>query len=162
MLPGQFRNWFYALLAMSTMMENKAPFKVLLGHAWCAIRPVTRCTRPKGIPFLSRGRGHRLQDQKSVQEGESEEHPPMGADLIRWMFCRHSPSANINFGPDPAEELRARFVLKLWNTYAFFVNYAFLDDFDPAAPVVPVKDRRISIAGSSPIAEVDPVGTPCI
>jgi len=32
-------------------------------------------------------------------------------------------------------------VLKLWNTYAFFVNYAFLDDFDPAAPVVPVKDR---------------------
>ena len=63
----------------------------------------------------------------------------MGADLIRWMFCRHNPATNINFGPGPAEELRSKFTLKLWNTYAFFCNYARLDGFDPAAPPVPVE-----------------------
>ena len=58
-------------------------------------------------------------------------YPPMSADLIRWLYCRHNPAANINFGPGPAEELRAKFILKLWNTYAFFCNYARLDGFDP-------------------------------
>ena len=63
------------------------------------------------------------------------------ADLIRWMYCRHNPASNINFGPGPAEEVRSKFMLKLWNTYAFFCNYARLDGFDPAAPQVPVKER---------------------
>jgi isoleucyl-tRNA synthetase len=65
----------------------------------------------------------------------------MGADLIRWIFCRTNPATNINFGPVTADEVRARFVLKLWNTYAFFCNYARLDKFDPNAPQVPLKDR---------------------
>jgi isoleucyl-tRNA synthetase len=60
---------------------------------------------------------------------------------MRWMYCRHNPAANIDFGPDPADELRAKFILKLWNTYAFFCNYARLDGFDPNAPLVPVNDR---------------------
>jgi isoleucyl-tRNA synthetase len=63
----------------------------------------------------------------------------MGADLMRWLFCRQNPANNINFGTGPAEELRSKFTLKLWNTYAFFTNYARIDGFDPAA--VPVKDR---------------------
>ena len=60
-------------------------------------------------------------------------YPPMGADLMRWMYCRHESGQNINFGPGPAEEVRSKFILKLWNTYAFFCNYARLDNFDPAA-----------------------------
>ena len=48
---------------------------------------------------------------------------------------------NINFGYGPAEELRSKFMLKLWNTYAFFCNYARLDGFDPTAPGVPVSER---------------------
>ncbi len=52
---------------------------------------------------------------------------------MRWMYCRHNPAANINFGPGPADEMRSKFILKLWNTYAFFCNYARLDGFDPAA-----------------------------
>src|ERR1051325_11025737 len=57
------------------------------------------------------------------------------------MFCRNNPANNINFGYGPADEIRNRFVLKLWNTYAFFCNYARLDGFDPAAPLVPIADR---------------------
>ena len=65
----------------------------------------------------------------------------MGADVIRWMYCRQNPAANINFGPGRPNELRGKFILKLWNTYAFFCNYARLDGFDPTAPQVPVADR---------------------
>jgi isoleucyl-tRNA synthetase len=74
-------------------------------------------------------------------KGQVSRHQPMGADVMRWLYCRQNPAQNINFGPDPADELRASFILKLWNTYAFFCNYARLDGFDPAAPQVPVKDR---------------------
>jgi isoleucyl-tRNA synthetase len=65
----------------------------------------------------------------------------MGADVMRWMYCRNNPTQNINFGPLTADEVRSRFVLKLWNTYAFFCNYARPDGFDPTAAQVPIKDR---------------------
>src|SRR5438128_3703541 len=65
----------------------------------------------------------------------------MSADLIRWLFCRSNPANNIHCSPGPAEELRAKFTLKLWNTYAFFCNYARLDKFEAAKPKLAVKDR---------------------
>jgi isoleucyl-tRNA synthetase len=65
----------------------------------------------------------------------------MGADEMRWLYCRHNPALNINFGPGPAEELRSKFLLKLWNTYAFFCNYARIDGFDPNAPPLPIRER---------------------
>src|SRR5262249_47943321 len=49
----------------------------------------------------------------------------------------------INFGPESADEVRSKFVLKLWNSYAFFCNYARLDNFDPSAQQVPVTKRSI-------------------
>jgi len=134
--PGQFRNWFYALLAMSTMMEGKAPFKTLLGHALVRDQNGDEMHKSKGnsIPFEGAADfGYEI----AGKGGKKENHPPMGADLVRWMFCRQNPALNINFGPGPAEEVRARFFLKLWNTYAFFCNYARLDGFDPAGPRVP-------------------------
>src|SRR5204862_587545 len=65
----------------------------------------------------------------------------MSADLMRWMFCRHNPANNINFGYGPADEIRNKFILKLWNTYAFFCNYARLDKFDPTASEVAISAR---------------------
>lgn len=122
--PGQFRNWFYAILAMSTMLEKKAPMKVLLGHAQVRDEKGEEMHKSKGnaIPF-------------------EEAAEKMSADLMRWMFCRQNPANNVNFGYGPADEIRNKFVLKLWNTYAFFCNYARLDGFDPATPQVPIKDR---------------------
>jgi isoleucyl-tRNA synthetase len=124
-LPGQFRNWFYSMLAMSTMMEGRAPFKTLLGHGLVKDEKGDEMHKSKGnsIPF-----------------DEAADH--MGADLMRWMFCRHNPVNNINFGYGPADELRARFLLKLWNTYKFFLEYAIPDQFDPHAEQVPVINRR--------------------
>jgi isoleucyl-tRNA synthetase len=174
--PGQFRNWFYAILAMSTMMVNRAPFKVLLGHGLVRDQKGDEMHKSKGnaIPFEGAvDTGYRLfhernpivkveaQAHKDLPEGwlegslkeeqivlenkptlvVSAGYSPMGADEMRWLYCRHNPALNINFGPEPAEELRSKFFLKLWNTYAFFCNYARLDDFDPKAPQVPVPDR---------------------
>jgi isoleucyl-tRNA synthetase len=139
--PGQFRNWFYAILAMSTMMENRPPMKVLLGHGlvrdqWD--RPMHK-SAGNAIPFEGAAdEGYSLTDPK----GKTERHPPMGADVIRWMFARHNPAHNLDFGPLPAEELRAKFVLKLWNVYGFFCNYARLDGFEPSAPPLPMTDRQ--------------------
>jgi isoleucyl-tRNA synthetase len=65
----------------------------------------------------------------------------MSADVVRWLFCRHNPANNLNFGYGPAEELRNKFVLKLWNVYAFFCNYARIDGFDPHPPQVPLAQR---------------------
>ena len=138
--PGQFRNWFYAILTMSTMMEQQAPMKVLLGHGMVRDDHGEEMHKTKGnaIPFEGAADdGYELKEK----DGKAHKHPPMGSDLMRWMYCRTNPAANINFGPHLAEEVRSKFIMKLWNTYAFFCNYARLDDFDPNAPQVPVKDR---------------------
>ncbi|HEV3255922.1 MAG TPA: isoleucine--tRNA ligase [Gemmataceae bacterium] len=123
-LPGQFRNWFYALLAMSTMMTGRAPFKVLLGHGLVRDEHGEEMHKSKGnaIPF---------------DEGAEA----ISADIMRWMFCRHNPVNNINFGYGPAKEIRNNFLMKLWNTYAFFCGYAQADKFDLRAAHVPIRDR---------------------
>jgi isoleucyl-tRNA synthetase len=172
--PGQFRNWFYATLAMSTMMTNRPPFKVLLGHAMVRDQNGEEMHKAKGNSIAFDGAaetGYELftaRDPKLAVEAQAKRdlpggfravrederrvdgvqmkavvgsYPPIGADVIRWMYCRQNPAANINFGPGPADELRAKFHLKLWNSYAFFVNYARLDGFDPSAPVEPVANR---------------------
>jgi isoleucyl-tRNA synthetase len=174
--PGQFRNWFYAILAMSTIMTARTPMKVLLGHGQVRDQKGEEMHKSLGnaIPFdgatdsgyklfherdpklKPEAQAHRDLPEGWVEGSVTEEsillenrpelvvsamYPPMGADEIRWLYSRHNPANNINFGPGPAEELRSKFLLKLWNTYAFFCNYARIDGFDPNAPQVPVKDR---------------------
>ncbi len=172
--PGQFRNWFYAILAMSTMMEGKCPFKVLLGHGLVRDQNGEEMHKSKGNSIDFNGAadsGYELfverKEKLSVEEQAKKELPagylscyegeaiidgkakkvvkgryhPIGADVIRWMYCRHNPAMNINIGPGPADEIRAKFHLKLLNVYAFFCNYARLDGFDPTAPQVPLAQR---------------------
>ncbi len=166
--PGQFRNWFYAILAMSTMMERQAPMKALLGHAQVRDQYGEEMHKTAGNAIDFNGAAdtgytidHELKPGEQprppesalsfeVVEKENRGHktrvlraayPPMSADLIRWVYCRHNPAQNINFGPGPAEEIRGKFTLKLWNVYAFFCNYARLDGFDPNVPQVPIHQR---------------------
>jgi isoleucyl-tRNA synthetase len=123
-LAGQFRNWFYSLLAMSTMMEGRAPFEVVLGHGQ-----------------VRDGKGEEMHKSKGNSIPFDEAAEKVGADLMRWVFCRHNPVNNLNFGYSSVEEIRSKFILKLWNTYAFFCNYARIDGFDPQAAAVPIERR---------------------
>ncbi len=123
--PGHFRNWFYALLALSTMMsDGRRPFKTLLGHG--LVRDETGHEMHKSL-------GNSIEFNKAADE--------MGVDAMRWLYCRQDPAKNLNFGPATVKEVRGKFHIKLWNCYAFFANYARRDGFDPAAPPVPVSER---------------------
>ena len=112
--PGQFRNWFYAILAMSTVMENREPFKTVLGHA---------LVRDEKGEEMHKSQGNAIWFDNAAEK--------MGVDTMRWMFAEHNPFNNINFGYGPAKEIR-KHLLTLWNTYAFWTNYAILDDINPA------------------------------
>jgi isoleucyl-tRNA synthetase len=123
-LPGQFRNWFYALLAVSTMMVDKAPFKTLLGHGLVLDDKMEEMHKSKG---------------NAIEFNEAADK--YGVDVMRWMYCDHSPERNLAFGPAHLDEIRAKMFRPLWNTYAFFCNYARLDGFDPTGESLPLEKR---------------------
>jgi isoleucyl-tRNA synthetase len=140
--PGQFRNWFYALLALSTMMsDGKPPFKTLLGFA---------TVKDQFGEAMSKSKGNSIEFVAAADEGGSISDPKgkplpfnaIGADVMRWLYCRHDPAKNLNFGPAPANEVRAKFHIKLWNCYGFFANYARLDGYDPTAKPVSLDSRQ--------------------
>ena len=111
--PGQFRNWFYSLLAMSTVMENREPFKFLLGHA---------LVKDQYGKDMHKSAGNAIWFDEAAEQ--------MGADVMRWIFAEHNPLTNLNFGFDLGKEV-TRKLLTLWNTVSFFTTYANLDGWEP-------------------------------
>jgi len=153
--PGQFRNWFYSMLSLSTMMQydetgqrtaaEKKPFRTLLGH-----RLVTN----------EQGKPMHKSDGTAIWFEEAAEQ--LGVDTMRWMYLAQNPSADLRFGtrhpsepvtlqtPDgpisqtlegvttakvtsgPADETRRQILIPLWNCYKFFIDYAIADGFVPS------------------------------
>jgi isoleucyl-tRNA synthetase len=122
--PGQFRNWFYSLLAMSTMMEGIAPFKTLVGHA---------LVRDEQGKEMHKSTGNAIWFDEAAEQA--------GADVMRWLYVRQEPATNLNFGFGVLREVRGKFLNTLWNTYSFFTNYARLERFDPEAKPIPFEAR---------------------
>ena len=152
--PGQFRNWFYSLLSMATMMDDSPPFQNLFGHRLVM--------NEEGKP-MHKGDGTAIWFEEAAEQ--------LGVDTIRWMYLAQNPASDLRFGtrhpdrpvtietPDgpidktlegsptcevvsrPADEIRRQVLIPLWNSYAFFVNYARLDAFDPRAEFVPISER---------------------
>ena len=132
--PGQFRNWFYSMLAMSTVLRREEPFKTIFGYATL---------------FAEDGRPMHKSSGNAIEFDEAAER--MGVDVMRWMFTKARPEENILFGWHAADEAR-RELLILWNVYSFFVTYARLaawtpksgiDDVIAAAPAWPAMDKWI-------------------
>ncbi|MEZ5941784.1 MAG: class I tRNA ligase family protein [Planctomycetaceae bacterium] len=160
--PGQFRNWFYSMLSLATMMrydetddpEQKKPFKNLLGHR---------------LVMNEHGKPMHKSDGTAIWFEEAAEQ--LGVDTLRWMYCAQNPATDLRFGlrhaeepvtlqtvdgpisetkeglptckvtSTPADDIRRMVLIPLWNSYAFFVNYAALDGFDPSLPEVPLAER---------------------
>ena len=114
--PGQFKNWFYALIAMSTVMEDVNPTSSVLGFA---------------TQLGEDGRPMHKSWGNSIEFNEGADK--IGVDVARWMFARQNPTDNMLFGYKVADEVRRRFHLKLWNVYNFFTTYANLDGWRPKA-----------------------------
>ena len=123
--PGQYRNWFYSLLVMATVLENRAPFTVCLGHA---------TVRAEDGREMHKSSGNMIE----FDEGADR----IGSDVMRWLYLTQNPALNINFGYGPADEVRRRFLIPLWNVYSFFVTYANLERQNAAILVAPVPDAR--------------------
>ena len=111
--PGQFRHWFYSLLAMSALLEEKAPFKTLLGHA--LVKDET-------------GRDMHKSWGNAIWFDEAAEK--MGVDVMRWMYARQNLENNLLFGYGTADDVRKK-LITFWNVYSFFATYAAVDNFDP-------------------------------
>ncbi|MFA6532783.1 MAG: isoleucine--tRNA ligase [Patescibacteria group bacterium] len=111
--PGQFKNWFYALIAESTVLEDEPPFKRVLGF---------------GTQLGEDGRPMHKSWGNAIEFNEGADK--IGVDVMRWMFARHNPADNMLFGYKKADEVRRQFYLMLWNVYKFFVEYANLEKFD--------------------------------
>jgi isoleucyl-tRNA synthetase len=121
--PGQFRNWFYAMLAMSTVLRREPPFKTIFGYATL---------------FGEDGRPMHKSWGNAIEFDEAAER--MGVDVMRWMYASARPDDNILFGWHAADEAR-RGLLVLWNVYAFFVTYARLAGWSPASGAPEIADR---------------------
>ena len=121
--PGQFRNWFYSLLVMSTVLENTEPFRAVLGYA---------LLRDETGREMHKSWGNAIEFNMAAER--------IGASVMRWLFASANTESNLNFGFGVADQVKRR-LLVLWNVYAFFCNYARLDGFVPGAQPVPVAQR---------------------
>jgi isoleucyl-tRNA synthetase len=111
--PGQFRNWFYSMLAMGTVLRREPPFKTIFGYA---------------LVYGEDGRPMHKSWGNAIDFDEAAER--MGVDVMRWLYTTARPEDNIRFGWHAADEAR-RELLILWNVYAFFVTYARLVGWTP-------------------------------
>lgn len=111
----QTRGWFYTLMAISTLLFDKAPYKnvIVLGHV-----------QDKDGKKMSKHTGN-VVDPWEVLNNQ-------GADAIRWYFYTNSqPWLPNRFYEEAVNEGQRKFMGTFWNTYAFFILYANIDDFDP-------------------------------
>ncbi|MBO6179521.1 MAG: isoleucine--tRNA ligase [Selenomonadaceae bacterium] len=110
----QTRGWFYSLIAISTLLFNEAPYKnvIVLGHV-----------QDENGQKMSKSKGNAVDPMEALTH--------YGADPIRWYFYENSaPWLPNRFSGKAVEEGQRKFLGTLWNTYAFFVLYANIDDFD--------------------------------
>lgn len=121
--PGQFKNWFYSLIAMATALKNEPSFKNVLGFA-----------------SLRDEKGEEMHKSKGNSIEFNEAADKIGADVMRWMYLRQNPEYNLNFGYHVADDIRKLFVLRLWNVYSFFVTYSNLNGFKPVKEYVESED----------------------
>ena len=122
--PGQFRNWFYSLLTMSTVLEGREPTRTVHSYA---------LMRDEHGDEMHKSKGNAIWFEDAAER--------MGADAMRWLYSRHNPAANLNFGFEVADDVRRRLIIPLWNVYSFFVTYANIDRFDPSVNAPEVSER---------------------
>ena len=126
--PGQFRNWFYSLLTMSTVLENQVPFKCVFSYA---------LMRDEKGQEMHKSKGNAIWFEDAAEK--------MGVDAMRWLYARQNPAVNLNFGYNVADEVRRQFLIPLWNVYSFFVTYANIDGYDPTKAVAPPVGSRAEL-----------------
>lgn len=114
--PGQFKNWFYSLIAMATVLEKSNPSKTILGYALA-------CGKDGQIMHKSNPKTY-----ISFDEGAEK----AGSDVMRWVFVRQNPTQNLLFGWERTDEARRKFIIPFWNVFKYFEIQAQLTKWNGA------------------------------
>ncbi len=114
LFPGQFRNWFYSMLAMGTVIDKSPSFLENFSYATL----IAEDGRP-----MHKSWGNSIEFNEAADK--------MGVDVMRWLYCAHKPENDLPFGYTRGDETRRRFIIPIWNVYSFLATYANLDKWSP-------------------------------
>ncbi len=103
--PGQFKNWFYSLIVMSTVLENTNPTKTIFGYA---------SVRDEKGEEMHKSKGNAIWFDEAVER--------IGAEPMRWMYVKQNPIYNLKFGWKGGEETKRK-LLTFWNSFIFLQTY---------------------------------------
>ncbi len=109
--PGQFKNWFYSLIVMSTVLKGLNPMETVFGYA---------SVKDEKGEEMHKSKGNAIWFDDAVEK--------IGADIMRWMYLRQNPVYDLRFGYKAAEEIKRK-ILTLYNVYGFFTTYVEKQDF---------------------------------
>lgn len=118
--PGQFKNWFYSLIAMSSVLEDTNSFENVLGFA-----------------TVLDEKGEEMHKSAGNAIAFDEAADKMGVDVMRWLYAKQNPQRNLLFGYSKADEIRRQFLMILWHSYRFFANYAAIEEWEPQDQIEP-------------------------
>ena len=122
----QTRGWFYSLMAISTLLFNRAPYRRVLTLGLVLDREGQKMSKSK----------KNYLDPNYIFDRE-------GADAMRWYFLStNAPWMPIRFYEDAIKETLGKFILTFWNSYRFYKSYSSLDKFDPTRGYIPIDRRR--------------------
>ena len=104
--PGQFKNWFYALIVMSTVLKKVPPMKTVFGYA---------SVRDEQGEEMHKSKGNTIWFDEAAEK--------LGVEVMRWMYVRQNPADNLKFGYGAAKEAERK-LMNLWNSFTFFKTYS--------------------------------------
>ena len=123
----QTRGWFYSLLAISTFLFERPPYKNVLTLGLVLDKDNVKMSKSK----------RNYVDPTIILDHE-------GADALRWyLLSANAPWNSTRFYEEAVRETLGKFILTLWNSYNFFTTYASLDKFDPRQDMIPINDRQL-------------------
>jgi isoleucyl-tRNA synthetase len=122
--PGQFKNWFYSLIVMSTVLEKTNPVKTVFGYA---------LVKDEKGEEMHKSKGNAIWFDIAVEK--------IGADVMRWMYARQNPVYNLNFSYKSAEEIKKKLLI-LWNSFVFFQTYVDKNEL-PVKETTPKTDNLL-------------------
>lgn len=109
----QTRLWFYAMIAMSSVLEEKPPVERIFGHGKVVDE-----------------KGEEMHGSKGNAVSLDEAFDKVGADAMRWLYLSANPAVDLRFGYNLINDAKRRFILTLWNCYKFFVEYANFSNWE--------------------------------
>ena len=105
---------------MAAVLEDSLPAKQVFSYA---------LMRDENGEEMHKSKGNTIWFEEAASK--------MGVDVMRWVYSRHNPASNINFGYASGDEVRRQFLIPLWNIYSFFTTYANLDGWIPENCPIP-------------------------